>query len=542
MAWLGTYAKRRKFTISPAGKVTDDLTNFPVALVLDSSAGLSSADVSDIFTDIGSSYQKLSVTSSDGTTELEVDVDLWDNAATSAVLHFLAPSISSSVDTDFYLYWDSSQNDNTKVAQYNANVWSSFALVCHFSEDPSAGTLHNSASASNGTVGGTMASGQLVDGLIGKGWNFDGSSDYVDFGDLFYTDVLTYEVVFNQDQTSDQNMMLHQRNNAGGVSGGNVRGAQFFAQTKMQSDFFDAAGATILTQTSNTTLSAGTHYYGALYTGGASTTADTGLWLNDASDLTPNNRNSTVISDTSQPLQLASRVGNVDARYFDGVISELRLSLSRRSDAWMEATYHTLFDNLVTYASSPESYVSSGGGGRPRWGDAAAYRAAMRRRIKEIERLAKEIPEEQLTEDVKEEIRDVVEYAQDLDRLIGRVGTSHVIGDDAVHSSLAAAEEQLRLVTLAMQRRDAEERAARLGVLRNELEIRYKDLEHIADTLEAEAENMRLEVEIASLYAAYSEYADLRVRLTRERQINAASRKKKLVALLYDRYRKQLPN
>ncbi|MCP5006923.1 MAG: LamG domain-containing protein [Planctomycetes bacterium] len=51
MAWLGTWAKRRKVTIDNTN-IDSDLTHFPVPIVLGTSVGQSSQDVSDIFDDL----------------------------------------------------------------------------------------------------------------------------------------------------------------------------------------------------------------------------------------------------------------------------------------------------------------------------------------------------------------------------------------------------------------------------------------------------------------------------------------------------------
>lgn len=51
MAWLGTWAKRRKITVD-ADQIDSDLTHFPVPIVLGTSVGQSNQDVSDIFDEL----------------------------------------------------------------------------------------------------------------------------------------------------------------------------------------------------------------------------------------------------------------------------------------------------------------------------------------------------------------------------------------------------------------------------------------------------------------------------------------------------------
>jgi hypothetical protein len=355
MAWLGTYAKRREITVDYSGKVTSALTDFPLCLILDASAGLSSEDVTDIFSDLGASFAKLSITSSDETTELQIDVDLWDHTNNKAVLHVLAPSVSSSAATTFYIYWDASQSDNSKISVANTAVWdANFIGVYHFRDDPSAGTLTCANGANNMAMAGSMSAGQLVDGKIAKAWNFDGSNDYTDLADPWYTDRLTLEAVINADTTAKIDTIITRRNTPGVNASTTQQEFSFDKTAAGKSNFYvyNTAGSAIVSITGATTLTAGTDFYAAAYTGGASTTGDTGIWVNAASDATPVNRNSDTIRNGSSRLQIGARTASDDTRYFDGKISEVRISNIRRADAWLLATYHTLWDTLLTYGST----------------------------------------------------------------------------------------------------------------------------------------------------------------------------------------------
>ncbi len=57
-------------------------------------------------------------------------------------------------------------------------VWADYKMAYQYNDDPSGGTLTDSAGNTDGTTTGTFISGDQVSGKIGSGWEFD-SGDYV---------------------------------------------------------------------------------------------------------------------------------------------------------------------------------------------------------------------------------------------------------------------------------------------------------------------------------------------------------------------------
>ena len=57
--------------------------------------------------------------------------------------------------------------------------WSDYIAVYHYNDDPS-GSLTDATGNGQATTVGSMTSGDLVDGAIGKAWDFDGSDDRVE--------------------------------------------------------------------------------------------------------------------------------------------------------------------------------------------------------------------------------------------------------------------------------------------------------------------------------------------------------------------------
>jgi hypothetical protein len=120
-----------------------------------------------------------------------------------AVLHTKVPTYAAAADGELILSYDSSQDDNDSYvgetgstpAQY---VWdSNFAAVYHMAQDPSVGgacILDSTANANHGTPAGSMTSGDLIDGDIGKAIEFDGSNDYLSLNSNL--GLTTYPIVF----------------------------------------------------------------------------------------------------------------------------------------------------------------------------------------------------------------------------------------------------------------------------------------------------------------------------------------------------------
>lgn len=184
MAWLGSWKYRRKITID-SGDVTANLTDFPILLYLSASSGTGSTDITDIFTELGANRKKIAVTEDDGTTECYVEIEQWDNGNSKAWLWVKVPSILAASDTDIYLYYDSTQSDNTTyIGDPNdsaaESVWDAdYRLVCHMRDDPNTSSVRDSTSGNHdGTKKGAGEPAVTASGYIGEAQQFDGTDDY----------------------------------------------------------------------------------------------------------------------------------------------------------------------------------------------------------------------------------------------------------------------------------------------------------------------------------------------------------------------------
>ncbi|EMS79218.1 LamG domain-containing protein [Desulfotignum phosphitoxidans] len=199
---LTDYGQYKKIIID-SSKIDSDLSHFPLPIALGAAVGLTDADVTDIFDAVGANYLKIAITMADGETQLYVEIEQWDTVSEKALLWVSRDTwvISSGSDTEIYLYFDTSVADNTTYVGTPGNrteVWDSDFLARYgMSQDPSGGAgciIDSTVNAKHGTPNGSMTSGDLVDGLIGRAIDFDGSDDYIQLPTVTVGGNWTFEV------------------------------------------------------------------------------------------------------------------------------------------------------------------------------------------------------------------------------------------------------------------------------------------------------------------------------------------------------------
>ena len=184
--WLSGWSNRVQLTINHT-YVTSALSNFPVLIHLSSSSGTNAANVSAIFTSLGSNSRKIAVTGADGVSQYYIEIDTWNSSTKQAVLYAKVPNVSSSADTVLYLYYDNSHADNSGYVGPTGsaaaqNVWdSNFVAVYHMSQSltGATGEVKDSTSKQHNGTGLKAGSGSyptLVSGQDGSALQFDGTS------------------------------------------------------------------------------------------------------------------------------------------------------------------------------------------------------------------------------------------------------------------------------------------------------------------------------------------------------------------------------
>ena len=352
MSWLSGWSHRIKLTVDK-DKIDADLSHFPVAVILSSTHG------DCVFDELTSDANrtKIAFTKSDGTTELYGEIELWDDANEKAVIHVSRSgwSIASDADTDFYMYYDSSQSANTSyigdiASTPGQSVWdSSFKLVCHMADDTTSTVLDSTSNDYDGTK--SSANNPLeTDGKIGKGQDF--SSDKIDIGTISEMTSWTLEGVVNPDRvsvTSTTDPLSILSNDQGGWNDdilfgicpegtGNSTNKRFAVINQDSSN----AVRTVAQDTVDAVI--GTDYHVV----GRSDVSDLCLLVNGSLKATTS-KNGAALTFGGATTYIG-QTPNV-ARPWDGVMSEIRISSAARSAAWIKATYNTLWDTLLTYGS-----------------------------------------------------------------------------------------------------------------------------------------------------------------------------------------------
>lgn len=180
MAWLGSWKYRITITVDNTN-IDSDLSHFPVPIAINSSAGQGNDDLTTVFDEIGSNSLKLAVTKSDGETQLYVEIEKWDSVGEDALLWASSSglTLTSASTTTLYLYFDNSQADNSTYVGTLGNrteVWdSNFKAVYHMA-DASGGLTDSTSNNKDCSVTGSPSYRQAAD--IGYSIQFIGGNDY----------------------------------------------------------------------------------------------------------------------------------------------------------------------------------------------------------------------------------------------------------------------------------------------------------------------------------------------------------------------------
>jgi hypothetical protein len=181
MAWFNaSWQYRQKVTIDK-DQVDSTESDFPILI------DLSDMDA-DFWANVKSDGGDIRMTQSNGTTQQAVELKNFNQGGETGQVYFKASTLSSATDTDFYIYYgNSGASQPARDTTYGSdNVWDgNFTAVWHLEEDPSGSSpqlVDSTVNANDGTTEGTMTSGDLVSATVGNGIEWDGSDDAADMG------------------------------------------------------------------------------------------------------------------------------------------------------------------------------------------------------------------------------------------------------------------------------------------------------------------------------------------------------------------------
>ncbi|MFA6190248.1 MAG: DUF2341 domain-containing protein [Candidatus Staskawiczbacteria bacterium] len=332
-----SWTYRKKITIDKTKVPNTNQTNFPVLVSL---AGLSN---------INANATDVRFTSSDGTTELAREIESY--SAGTLVAWVKIPVLSTSVDTDIYMYYGNSGATEPAVdSTYGSQkVWddggsNNFAGVWHMSEAGPTYVYDSTLNANTGTQLGTVVFGAL--GKIGYSTTYNGSQ---------YFDVGSNESLSIGGETITQSAWIYPTAN---VAYGTIA-------TKRSEYYFQ--------RTDNQKIQ--TYHYGTIPPGyhASTDTVPLNQWSHVA--YTYNGSNVTFYINGSLSGVISPRMGNISsvlwekfmigwdgqlgARYWIGGIDENRVSDVARSADWIATEYNNQSDPSSFYAVATEEDVAN---------------------------------------------------------------------------------------------------------------------------------------------------------------------------------------
>lgn len=358
MAWLSGWTKRVKLTVDQTD-IDATLADFPILVYLSTASGRFDDDVSFVFDELTSDANrlKIAVTISDGTTQCYVEIEKWNDANEQAWLWVKVPSIVADVDTDLYLYYDSTHADNTAyVGDPNSTpaetVWdANFIVVSHMRDDPDNQHIRDSSTNDqDGTKGVAGAPALTAGGNIGEAQDFDGVDDFIQIADnalLDIIDELTLEAWVNIGSID----AAHQYLIAKDAENQRSYGLLVYATTGKAGIIIFNAAAGNSQQISTDALTIQAYYLAATYDYVGAANSLMNIYINGAANTAQKTDALGPINSGSANLQLGSREYTTQRQPYDGIIDEVRISNIVRSAAWLKATYETGRDDLLDFGA-----------------------------------------------------------------------------------------------------------------------------------------------------------------------------------------------
>jgi heme-binding NEAT domain protein len=343
--WDTDWRERSTLTFDNSGQ-TENLTDFPVLVKLDS-GNIDYAKTQN-------AGQDLRFVDSDDTTELDFEIEEWNESGTSYVW-VEVPQIDGSSSTDFiYMYYG---NTGASDGQDVAGTWNSgYEAVLHLHDDFLDSTSHNNDGTNYGS---TDAAAQFADGQ-----DFDGSNDRVDTADISAIEnssYLTYTAWAKPSALADWRGVIAKSQNQSYRAGMHLSGGSLGGNNDVILTFGN--GSATYGYTNANIISAGVWHHWAMVFDGTQTGNSNRLkfYLDGVEQtVTYSGTIPATSPNNTTPLQIASGEGSL---YWDGVIDEARVASVARSADWIAAQYLSQTDALITYADAPPTSYDGVPGG-----------------------------------------------------------------------------------------------------------------------------------------------------------------------------------
>ncbi|MFC1742059.1 DUF2341 domain-containing protein, partial [Nanoarchaeota archaeon] len=324
--WNSLWSKRKQINITNTGATS--LVDFPAYL------NISKA------TEMQGGYDDLRFLngSCSATGGVELDYELVNYTSTKADVWVRVPTLSTGV-AQICLYYG---NPSASSGENASGVWnSSYKLVMHLDEDPvGAVAISDSTTyANNGTTEGSMASEDLVTGMVGNGLDFDGDDDRIyspDDDSLDLTTAMTLEAWANTNNIPDSWSRIFDKSSDSDTDDG-------YSMVQRKSDTALAIGVNVAGDYGDTFVTGVWYYFVGTWQSG-----DSKVYYNG----TLNATGSMTGPITVNIYNMSIGGSEFADRWFNGTMDELRVSNVTRSADWINQSFLMIAD--------PASYVSFG--------------------------------------------------------------------------------------------------------------------------------------------------------------------------------------
>jgi hypothetical protein len=380
-SWLTGWSNRVQLAVDHT-RVTGVLTNFPVMVHISSTSGTNGANISHVFGTVSANSQRIAVTTGDGTSQCYVEIVGWDTASNQAWLWVKVPSLSSTVDTILYLYYDNGKSNNIDYVGLTGsipaqNVWDdNFVAVWHLAQNgngTSAEFVDSTGRHNNGQGGSGFGYGTPTlttsSTPMGVAQSFNGSNNCIRVPDADAFSVTTTGQMTVSAWMSPS--MLNQPTSTGGYT--RWLGKSALGAHEWQFVYYDQ---------SYSNRSQWMSYYNYNASGGigagdystGSFPVNSWVYITGTSTSTSSSqgieyiyRNAGVHSGNADswqsygmtyangPTPVTIGTGWLGCgNFFAGRIGEVRVSNVTRSTAWIAASYYSESDKLISYGT-PET-------------------------------------------------------------------------------------------------------------------------------------------------------------------------------------------
>jgi hypothetical protein len=246
------------------------------------------------------------------------------------------------------MYWQKSNVYDSSKSSAVFDTGIGFSGVWHLNQNPAGSApqvLDATLNCINGSSRGCMTSGNLVDGMIGKGIAFDGINDYINFGNGPKIDI-----VGHSDMTISAWAKLYIRNDWNAIVGKGDH--QYHIQFRPHDEFciFDGTDWRGAYNLNEPAIVANTWYY---ITGTYNGLKDS-LFLYRNGIRIAAAKADHIGSGRDDSLTIGINSENM-SRYFNGIIDEVRLARACRSQDWIRLEYENQKQNqsLITLDQTP---------------------------------------------------------------------------------------------------------------------------------------------------------------------------------------------